>query len=429
MATYINDSQLDVGNVSFDTSSFSDVEWVGILAAIAQTDRSQVFNVGIGGSFYSHPLLHGNAIYIGCCDKNFYALDAATGRERWRFPTKNAICGSPSLWEDVLYFGSYDGNLYAVGLDGKLVWKFSTNSKIYSMPAIADNLIVFGNQDGEIIAVDQNGTKMWSAKAEGAICSDPWYEQGRIFIGSFDKNLYALDAKTGAVLWRFSGNGIIGSPVVKNNIIYVPCFDGNLYALGLDGKLKWKFPTDVQVQTTRPAVWNDTIYFVTRQGVLYAVNTNGQLIWKFPTNDILFTTPIIENGILYFGGDDFNFYALDAKTGELQWKHAVRGPINTKAVFYKKTIIFASNECKVHALTLKGNSFWNFRAAISTPSPIDVEPPRRGLQTTETVAYETTAEEENRYRMENQGVADSFGASSTYVVKSEYTPKSKYSTK
>ena len=97
-----------------------------------------------GGSIYSTAAVVDGVAYFGCCDRNFYALDAETGAELWRFRTGGVILSSPAVDEGVVYFGSYDGNLYAVAsATGKLLWRFGTSDMIASDPLVYDNKIYY----------------------------------------------------------------------------------------------------------------------------------------------------------------------------------------------------------------------------------------------------------------------------------------------
>ncbi len=429
MNRYGPDFRLDSSSHTFDLGQFSEVEWVGTLAAIGQTERIQVFNLGIGGTFVSCPALHDGVIYIGCCDKNVYASDADTGREIWRFATDGPITGSARIHDGVLYIGSYDGSLYALTLGGQLKWKYFANAKIYSTPEIANGLVVFGGEDGIVHAVSPNGEKAWRFRAAEAICSDPWYDRktNRVLFSSFDHNLYAVHASTGQEAWRFSGKMMMGSPIVHEDRIYVSNYDGNLYVLNLEGELQWRYTLDDQIQPSRPAIWNDTIYFVARHGVLHAIGLDGKPHWKFSTSNLLFASPTIADGVLYMGACEGVFYALDARSGAVRWKLSTQSnvPIISKAAVFGDKVIFGSQECKVRALTLEGHEAWDFPASISTPAPIDVEPPSRLRQTEQVVEIKSRSEEKDRYRMEG-GVADQFGPKSSYVIKSQYTEKSMY---
>ena len=64
-----------------------------------------VLNRGIlnyGGSLrevsvYSSPVVANGIVYVGSEDKNLYAIDAVTGKEKWRFATGDHIYSSPSV--------------------------------------------------------------------------------------------------------------------------------------------------------------------------------------------------------------------------------------------------------------------------------------------------------------------------------------------
>jgi outer membrane protein assembly factor BamB len=61
--------------------------------------------------FLSSPVVELNnepTVYFGSSDGNLYALDAQSGKEKWKFKTHGIIHTSPALHEGTLYFGSWD---------------------------------------------------------------------------------------------------------------------------------------------------------------------------------------------------------------------------------------------------------------------------------------------------------------------------------
>ena len=49
--------------------------------------------------------------------------------------------------------------------------------------------------------------------------------------------------------------------------------------------------------------------------------------WTFPTGDRIVSSPVYRDGVVYFGGDDGNVYAVDASSGTQRWKHKTNGPV------------------------------------------------------------------------------------------------------
>ena len=94
---------------------------------------------------------------------------AQFGGVRWKFHTGGMVIGSAAVSEGKVYFGSTDGNLYAVNADsGALRWKFDAKSRIPSSPAVAEKVVYFGAYDGNFYAVDAaTGTLKWKFQTEG----------------------------------------------------------------------------------------------------------------------------------------------------------------------------------------------------------------------------------------------------------------------
>ncbi|MGB2808732.1 MAG: PQQ-binding-like beta-propeller repeat protein [Sedimentisphaerales bacterium] len=67
----------------------------------------------------------GNMVYFGSSsDNKVYALDAATGEERWSFFTGGPIRLAPMVWKNRVFVGSDDGFVYCLkASDGELIWK------------------------------------------------------------------------------------------------------------------------------------------------------------------------------------------------------------------------------------------------------------------------------------------------------------------
>ncbi|HUT35369.1 MAG TPA: PQQ-binding-like beta-propeller repeat protein [Planctomycetota bacterium] len=73
-----------------------------------------------------HAVVEGDTLYFGSsADGKVYALDAATGKERWAFFTGGPVRLPPTVWRRRVYVGSDDGFVYCLAArDGALVWKY-----------------------------------------------------------------------------------------------------------------------------------------------------------------------------------------------------------------------------------------------------------------------------------------------------------------
>ena len=54
-------------------------------------------------------------------------------RVKWKFPTGARVVGSPVMQDKTIYFGSDDGNVYAVDVEsGRQIWKTATRGPVPS---------------------------------------------------------------------------------------------------------------------------------------------------------------------------------------------------------------------------------------------------------------------------------------------------------
>jgi outer membrane protein assembly factor BamB len=200
------------------------------------------------------PAIKNDVLYCGSYDCSMYALDKNSGQLKWKFETDGvqlnsdssgwdriSIDSRPALADSLLVFGSRDGNVYALNAGtGKLKWRFSYGPTwAISSPAIADNTVFIGWSDNFLFcAIDlQTGKEKWNYKAGYYVYSSPLIIGKEVFVGAHDGNLYCFDRQTGRKNWQYrTEGGILSSPVYDGVTIYVGSDDGFLYAFEKTGK-------------------------------------------------------------------------------------------------------------------------------------------------------------------------------------------------
>lgn len=152
------------------------------------------------------------------------------GRCRWTYKTNGLIYSSPAAYGGYCIFGSSDYYVYCLDTSieprdpisptftPRPYWKILTGSQVLSSPLAYNQIVYIGSNDQNLYAINQiNGSIKWTFHTNGLIKSSPVAYGKSIFIGSYDKNLYAVDSATGTVKWTTSTNGNIEcSPVVDN---------------------------------------------------------------------------------------------------------------------------------------------------------------------------------------------------------------------
>jgi outer membrane protein assembly factor BamB len=283
--------------------------------------------------YLSSPVLDLNdqhlTIYFGSSDGNLYALNAHTGKKKWVFKTNGIIHTSPALYNGMVCFGSWDTYLYALdAASGKLKWRFKTAEQpvyhqlegIQSSPTCYNGSVYFGCRDGHFYSLNANtGKLLWKVDTGGSwVLTTAAVKDGVLYITTSDTYLFrALDAKTGTEKFRFKANGYLySSAALSGNTAYFGDFSGKLFAINLTtGKSSGTFSTEGRIENSKTLLNKDTLDFIylirSKDTAAYAtsVAVMSQLYKLGP----IVSSPAISNGVIYFGSADGYLYALNLK--------------------------------------------------------------------------------------------------------------------
>ena len=140
------------------------------------------------GSVWSSPAVADGVVYFGSWDNNLYAVDVNTGQEKWKFKAHKSISSSPAVVDGVVYFGSNGRSLYAVDINTeKEKWRYRTYSRVSSSPTVVDGVVYFEDNRVSILAVDINtGKWKWEILKKSNIVLCPAVADGVVYFGSDD---------------------------------------------------------------------------------------------------------------------------------------------------------------------------------------------------------------------------------------------------
>jgi len=309
------------------------------------------------GAVISSPAVVKGIVYFGSTDSNLYAVDAATGALKWKFATGSWVVSSPAVVGGIVYFGSYDSNYYALdAATGQQKWKFQTGGErryigkhlhhlepaaepmpdpwdlFLSSPSVWNGAVYFGSSDGNVYALDAaSGTLKWKVQTGDVVHSSPAIADGTLYIGSWDRNLYALDAVSGKEKWHFQTGddpeihnhiGIQSSPAVMDGVVYFGSRDSFAYAVDTaTGKQLWKFSTDGSWVNNSMVVHAGRAYFGTSiPGFMHAVDAKtGKVVFDLPTGTPVFASMALAGDTLYLGNFGGKLTAIDLKTQKPTW--------------------------------------------------------------------------------------------------------------
>lgn len=325
------------------------------------------------GYVISSPAVANGTLYVGSTDHNLYAVDLESGTQKWKFKTESRVTSSPAVSAGAVYFGSYDGLFYAVNAaDGTLKWKFKTGGEhrftaqhlhgalpaseampdpfdfYLSSPTVWNGAVYFGSGDGNIYALDFSGKLKWKFQTGDVVHASPAISDGTVFVGSWDSFFYALDAATGSEKWRFKTGedadihnqvGIQASALVANGTVYFGCRDSNFYAVDAKtGQKKWAFNNKGSWVIGSATARDGKVYFATSDsGKFYGLDgASGKELFSLDFKHWpMFSSPAIAGQMLYLGSNDGKLLAVDLAAQKVAWTFLTDGSRQNGATYTK----------------------------------------------------------------------------------------------
>lgn len=312
------------------------------------------------GMVIGSPAVAGALVYVGSDDGNFYAIDAQSGAQRWKFEVKSRVPSTPAIAGGVVYFTAYDGNVYALdAVSGAVKWKFQTGGErrfagkhlhgtqpaaetmpdpfdcYLSSPVVWNGAVYFGSGDGNVYALDAaSGALKWKFKTGDVVHASPAIADGTVFIGSWDSYFYAIDAASGQEKWKFKTGedhdtynqvGIQSSAAVADGVVYFGCRDSHLYALdAASAEKKWAFSANGSWVVGSPAVREGKVYFPTSDSsLLYEVDgRTGKVLRSLSFNHwYLYSSPALAGDVLYIGSTQGKVAAVGLGDMKVLWSY------------------------------------------------------------------------------------------------------------
>ncbi|WP_433211699.1 PQQ-binding-like beta-propeller repeat protein [Microtetraspora malaysiensis] len=268
------------------------------------------------------PVVDGDVVYAGA-DDGLYALDAVTGRARWR-----SRPAAPIL---------VDGVLYGVRLDG-------------------------------VAAIDAaTGRMRWNHRFDAA--RDFVIKDGSVYAGVGFTHVVALEAATGRQRWRFRVPGDLGSVAMAADTVYVSSQEGQVgneqgLLSALDAKtgaLRWR--SRLGAANLTPAGYltatGEAVFAVTGTKVAALDPATGKARWRTRFGDAVRYDPIVIGGTVYLGDLAGRTYALDTASGEERWRLTTAGDSGLWSVAESRGVVYVGGR-HLHALDpVSGEERWS----------------------------------------------------------------------
>jgi outer membrane protein assembly factor BamB len=292
------------------------------------------------------PILVNRVLYFVNNGGTTFAVDAKTGKEKWRRKIASLNASSPAWADGRIFIATLEpGSITALDAKtGKRIWKKRLPSRAESSPIVVKGVVYFGSEDGTVYAYRaKDGGKVWTYHAAGAVKAALAYSKGNLYFGDYAGSVTALRAKTGARLWS---TGTSGASFGRSGHFY-----------------------------STPAVAYGRVYVGNTDSFVYSfVASSGGLAWRHGTGSYVYAAPAVGSvrrlgPSVFIGSYDGNFYALDAKSGDVHWTHHDGGRISGAPTVVGDIVYYSSlGNHNTRGLDVRtGRKVWGFPHGAFNP--------------------------------------------------------------
>jgi outer membrane protein assembly factor BamB len=163
-----------------------------------------------------------------------------------------------------------------------------------------------------------------------------------------DAVLQAIDKSNGHVVWsRRLGQLSASSPAVTANTVYVTILSsghadkpGRIVALNsATGAIRW-FRSLPSPSESSPLIDDGRVFFGSQNGTVYALNDrNGAVVWAYHAAGAVKASPSLAGGVLYFGDYSGRLQAISERTGRRIWISQSEGALLGSGTFYSTAAV------------------------------------------------------------------------------------------
>jgi outer membrane protein assembly factor BamB len=296
-------------------------------------------------------------------------------RQQWVFHGRALLEFPPAVAHGFVYLPTFDGRFYALEANtGRVRWRHRAERCGWAAPAVSAGLVYvtfIGSTEchskrpgGEVDAYDAVSGRLRWRREVGPTESSPLVVDGEVVIGDWNGNIWALAARTGRTLWRTAtGSAIKGSVAFGGGRLFIANYGGKVIALApRSGRILWTSGRHGSFYSS-PTITYGRVYIGSLDDGVYAFGAaTGHLLWTHPTGSYVYASPAVADGLVLVGSYDHRFYALDAGTGKARWSFDGGDRISGAATVIGRLVYFSTFGERTFALNARSGKrvrVWN----------------------------------------------------------------------
>jgi outer membrane protein assembly factor BamB len=190
---------------------------------------------------------------------------------------------------------------------------------------------------------------LWVLNRHALLEFPPVIYGDRLFQLADNGVLAAVDKRSGHTIWqRRLGQLSASTPAVTANTVYAtvlnsghPRHPGRIVALSSKtGDVRW-FRSLPSPSESSPMIDEGRLFFGSQAGTVYALSAHdGHVIWSYHSSGAVKASPTLFDGKLYFGDYSGHLQAISERTGRLIWRSGSGGALLGSGTFYSTPAVF-----------------------------------------------------------------------------------------
>jgi len=244
------------------------------------------------------PAVTDTGIYVADADGAVNAYGIDKGKQLWRLKTKDPITGGVYAGDDVVIYGTREGQAVALAAaDGAELWRKTLSSEILSPPGVAAGMAVFQIPDGQVFALDlHTGDVLWQYEEPAPTLmlrgtATPVIDDDHVFVAFANGKVAALEASTGVPVWERR----VAEPTGRSELERLVDINNNLIVEG------------------------GGVFASSYQGAVTVLDENsGQQYWRKDMST--FVAMASSYGVLFIADSTGHVWAIDQRSGDSLWK-------------------------------------------------------------------------------------------------------------
>jgi outer membrane protein assembly factor BamB len=251
-------------------------------------------------------------LLVATASGSLYALNTATGEERWHSTIEGTFLGTPNYVDGTpgayLAINQSDASLHAFDVKtGATLWGTDSIDRCDGSPGVGKDFAVYGSCAAALHVIGTAEKKLLRSidiDGDSQVAGGVAVDGDSVFSGCRSGKLLHANVRTGKIVWinPVAKAEIFTTPAVNAQWVLAVADDGQVF--GVDratGQTRWTVKPGSKPKS--PVIAGDRVLLSAR-GTLYVLSLeDGRTLWSGEAGDEI-SSPAVAFGLVLVGGDD-----------------------------------------------------------------------------------------------------------------------------